>query len=193
MSTEPTAAPLEGVVVRNGSTGRYQPSYAAAEEHAEWLRLRQQGLSYYAIAKRVDRSEATVRQAITKRMRDVVEEPAAELRSLELARLDTLWQQALAIMAAQHPLVSNGRVIRDDSGQPMLDDMPKLAAIDRLLRIQDRRAKLMGLDAQVKVDLRVSDGVDRDIERFAAEAGLMAELAAAAEVGAAGGDGEAAS
>jgi hypothetical protein len=33
------------------------------------------------------------------------------------------------------------------------DDAPVLAAVDRLLRIQERRAKLLGLDAPVRADV----------------------------------------
>ncbi|WP_188195602.1 hypothetical protein [Nonomuraea sp. SYSU D8015] len=43
-------------------------------------------------------------------------------------------------------------------GAPLVDDGPKLAAIDRLLKIQARRAALLGLDAEKKVS--VSGGVN---------------------------------
>ena len=46
---------------------------------------------------------------------------------------------------------------------------PRLAAIDRCLKIMERRARLLGLDATAKADLRISDSLDSQIERLAAE------------------------
>ena len=51
-----------------------------------------------------------------------------------------------------------------------------LAAIDRLLRVQERRAKLLGLDAPAKSDVRVTDVLDEQIQQLAAELGFMAAL-----------------
>ena len=41
--------------------------------------------------------------------------------------------------------------------------------IDRALRIMERRSKLLGLDAPMKQDLRVTDRLDAQIEQLAAE------------------------
>ena len=173
-------------------TGRFERSLEVARRDARCAELRAQGWSHARIGAEVGLVESSVRAAIGRVMRETVQEAGDELRTLELGRLDGLWATALGVMNTDHVMVSNGRVIRTDDGKPMLDDGPKLQAIDRLLRIQERRAKLMGLDAAVKADLRVSNGVDRNIEQFAEEFGIMAELAAAAEAGAAeGGEAEA--
>lgn len=74
-------------------------------------------------------------------------QPAEEaLRNMELDRLDRylLATEKLAFEAQ--------------------DPKDHLAAMDRALRIQERRAKLLGLDAPVKADITVSESDPRDGE-----------------------------
>lgn len=47
-------------------------------------------------------------------------------------------------------------VIREGAGAPILDGVPVLPAIDRLLRIEERIGKLVGLDAPVKSDVTMT-------------------------------------
>ena len=62
--------------------------------------------------------------------------------------------------------------IRDSPDRrELLDDGPVLQAVDRLLKIADRRAKLLGLDAPKRVE--VSDGTP-DLDAAVRE--LEAEL-----------------
>lgn len=79
------------------------------------------------------------------------------LRARELANLDALAETATEVMLARHVVVSHGRIVceEDEFGNqvPLVDSAPTLAAMDRLLRIAERRAKLLGLDMPVKVDL----------------------------------------
>jgi len=102
-----------------------------------------------------------------------VADAAAERRPLEAERLDAMERAAWAVLRRPHTLVSQGRVMKDDAGRPMVDDGPILDAIDRLLKIQARRARLFGLDAPVKVqqEVRHVDSFDADI------AALVADLA----------------
>ena len=76
-------------------------------------------------------------------------------REIALLELEDLSAKALTVMHAEHYVVgSGGRVAIDPAtGSPVIDHGPNLAAIDRLLRIQDRQAKLLGLDAATKVDV----------------------------------------
>src|SRR4029078_1889290 len=76
-----------------------------------------------------------------------------EYRAMELARLDTLALAAANVLSATHPYVSGGKVLKD-----VTDDGPRLAAIDRLLRISESRRKLLGLDAPAKTALTNPDG-----------------------------------
>jgi hypothetical protein len=88
----------------------------------------------------------------------------------ELLRLDELEKRARRVLDRHHITVNNGRVIAID-GEPLQDDGPVLAAIDRLIKIEDARRKnnesqrkLLGLDAPTKVDAQVTEVTQQDIE-----------------------------
>lgn len=158
--------------------GKFTRSIDTAQRDADAARLRARGLTYEQIANELgyaDRKNAY--NAVERALRATVEEPAAEVRKLELERLDHLWQAALKVLETDHLTVSHGKVItrmvgvkRDEDGieildpltgktipvyEDVIDDGPKLAAIDRLLKIQARRAALLGLDTPVRADVTV--------------------------------------
>ncbi|MEV8510838.1 hypothetical protein [Dactylosporangium sp. NPDC051484] len=114
------------------------------------------------------------RKAVARALVAIVAEPAGRQKTLALGRLDSMLAEATRIMRADHVAHSNGRVIMnpDDPTKPLLDDGPKLHAIDRMLKIEERRAKLTGMDAPVKVDPITAAQVEAEIARRAAELGL---------------------
>lgn len=76
-------------------------------------------------------------------------------REEQLLELDHLAEEAHKVMRAQHYVMApGGKVVMDpdDDTHPLIDDAPTLAAIDRLVKILDRVAKLRGLDAPTKVE-----------------------------------------
>ncbi|KND45377.1 hypothetical protein [Streptomyces stelliscabiei] len=87
------------------------------------------------------------------------------------ARLDRMEAAAHKVLERHHITVNNGRIITLDDGEPLLDDGPVLAAIDRLAKIEDARLKnneslrrLFGLDMPVKVDATVTEVTQQDLE-----------------------------
>jgi hypothetical protein len=101
----------------------------AAEKQAQALQLRKAGASYDTIAEHLGyRGKQGAHKAVMAALRNSVREPAEEYKRLELERLDVaqvaLWRQVQA---------------------------GNLGAIDRLLKIMERRARLLGLDAPTKV------------------------------------------
>lgn len=95
-------------------------------------------------------------------------------RELELERLDALYRKAWAVLNKPHLLVQGGRPVvitgDDDTEIRLHDDGPTLQAIDRLLKIAERRARLLGLDSPVKIDqggqvTYVIEGVSMDALR----------------------------
>ncbi|HOW68255.1 MAG TPA: hypothetical protein PK256_23490, partial [Verrucomicrobiota bacterium] len=97
----------------------------AGMRQAEAIRLRIQGLSLSEIARRLGYAGPSgAYAAIEVGLSAAVQEPADQLRQIELARLDIA-------TAAVMPKIERG----------------SLQAVDRLVRIMDRRSKLLGLDA----------------------------------------------
>lgn len=100
-----------------------------------------------------------------KALKEIIREPTEEVVEMELARLDEMYSEVMRIMRAVHPVVSQGRVmwdiLTDEEGMPVIDALtqapvkiklfdaaPKLAAVDRGLKIMERRAKLLGIDKE---------------------------------------------
>jgi hypothetical protein len=102
-------------------------------------------------------SHETARKLIAAEADERVAPLATEYRQMQLDRLGEMRERALEVLEAQHWLVSHGRVVtlEDDSGlkTPLADDGPVLAAVDRLLRIEERTARLLGLDAPAKAEI----------------------------------------
>lgn len=160
-------------------TGRFIRSIDTVERDAEACRLRANGHTYQHIAEQLGYSnKGDAHHAVQRALKATVAEPAEDVRRMELARLDAelerlnaLEQAARTVLERDHITVSHGRIIKDDTGTPIPDTAPILAAIDRLVRIEDarrrngeRRAKLLGLDAPTKVDATVTEITQQDIE-----------------------------
>ncbi|MCT2591138.1 hypothetical protein LHJ74_14685 [Streptomyces sp. N2-109] len=137
---------------RDGN-GRFIYTGDSAARDADACRLRARHHTYQQIADLLGyghKSEAY--RGVQRALKDTVQEPADEVRALELDRLDQLARAATDVLERQHVTVSHGQIVRQD-GEPLLDDGPVLAAIDRLLKIQERRAKLLGLNAPSRVSV----------------------------------------
>lgn len=142
-------------------------SVEQAQRRAEMLTLRVQGLTLEQIGERMGVGADTVLRVISRALTAMTKEPAQELLALELSRCDVLLNEAMQTVKAFHPMVSGGRVVSapmlDSNGQPVRnpktgdvltrvleDKAPKLAAIATAVRVMERRAKLLGLDAPIR-------------------------------------------
>lgn len=142
-----------------------QARITAAERRVKALDYRKAGASFRAIGEQLGVSVKTAHQDVQQALADLAEleqASAAEYRALELARLDDLAIAAARILQAEHPLVSGGKVLSrftaDGKAIGLTDNGPKLAAIDRLIRISESRRKLLGLDAPAKISPVNPDG-----------------------------------
>lgn len=117
-------------------------------------------------------SSEAARKAIAEELARHVADARDELVALELARLDWLTRQNVAIAVAKHPALSGGHIVYypdlDDQGKPVpvLDHGPNLTALRNLTDISQRRAKLEGLDAPttLQMDLSISQ-LEAQLER----------------------------
>lgn len=170
---EPTTSPRRiGVAIRR----------------AKALEMRAAGLSYQDIvaAGLGYKTRAAAAQDVQRALAETVGEPAAEVRVLELLRLDQALRRleddeakVIAVRDREHVTVSHGRVVYvkvDGVEKPLIDDGPVLQANaqlmaieDRRNRIQERRAKYLGLDAPTKVEVMTDESVDAEIRRLTDE------------------------
>lgn len=97
----------------------------------------------------------------------------------QLTEIEILRRKLFEILGHEHLLVQNGQIIaqragKDEDGEwiwePLTDDMPKLAAMDRLIKLMERTARLLGLDSAEKLDVSAYvtfavEGVDMEALR----------------------------
>lgn len=157
------------------------PSVAAAELDAHCLDLRRSGATYRQIAAQLGISVANAHKRVTRSLDRTRREPADALRELELERLDALQEALTRVLSRAHVTVSGGKVITttgdDGKDVPLLDDGPTVAAAVALVRVQESRRKLLGLDAPTRLDARVLtiDEIDLQIKELENQLGITAE------------------
>ncbi|WP_431897904.1 hypothetical protein [Nonomuraea sp. bgisy101] len=146
-----------------GGDGQFTRSPDTAARDAEACRLRAQNLSYQDIADRLGyASKSSAHDAVQRALKATVQEPADEVRQLMRMQLDELARRARAVADATHYVVDNRGVVVWD-GMPLVDHGPILAAVDRLLKIQESLRKLDGLDTPVKQQIDVNGGVRYEV------------------------------
>jgi transposase len=134
---------------------------AVVQESRQCLDLRLTGLSYQQIADRMDISTATAHRRVTDAIEATIFPAADQVRKQELMRLDQLYLRLLQQSARE-------------------GDIAKVAP--HLLRVQERRSKLLGLDAPERAQIQVTETTQADlaIQDLLSEARAKAELEAAA-------------
>ena len=112
------------------------------------LDLRAKGWKQWKIAEHLGVTQGAVSKALTRGMQRRIEECAEDadhVRELELERLDDLYRaHALLSVGKVEDDDGNVMVAMDSSGRPLGPDARSAAIV---LRIQERRASLLGLDA----------------------------------------------
>jgi hypothetical protein len=120
--------------MRKGRSSR-KVNIEAVDKRKHVVELRRSGLGWDEIAKQAGyASRGAAYTAFTLALKEVVREPTRELVELELQRLDTLFM-------AMWELAKGG----------------DYQATDRAIRIMERRAKLLGLDAPERLQVEESD------------------------------------
>lgn len=109
---------------------------STAEKERKALELRARGMAFDDIAAEVGyRGRQGAHAAVMRALKKTLQEPADELRILEAERLDRLYEVTMA------------RIDKDN-----------LWAVDRALKIMERRASLFGLDRPPEQDWTAATG-----------------------------------
>jgi DNA-binding CsgD family transcriptional regulator len=131
-----------------------------AERRAKVLQMRAAGVPPAVIAQQLGITTHQVSNDLQRSLKLRTEEmnqAAGELRALEVEKLEAMERAAWAVMHRKHYQIgSSGQVARHPETKEVLtDDDPILRSIATLLRIQERRSKLLGLDAPTRSSLEV--------------------------------------
>lgn len=125
-----------------------------AEQRRQVVALRRRGETFEAIGEELGFSRQRAHAIFKEALASIPAPEVTELRTEERDRLEGLMREAWKVLGKDHIAVSQGRVVLDpESGNPLLDDGPKLAAIKELRQLSESLRKLYGVDAPVKVDL----------------------------------------
>jgi hypothetical protein len=156
------------------AAGKFVRSVETAKRDAEAARLRSRGRTYPQIAEELGYCDKSAAHHAVARVFDGFKVEARDLLiKIELDKLDMMTRAVIDVLEAEHYVVSDGRIVYLGDKE-LLDHAPVLHAVAALLRVAERRAKLLGLDAPKRVE--VSDTTP-DLD--AAVRDLAAELAAA--------------
>lgn len=142
-------------------------SVAVTDRQMEALRLRRVGMSYENIGIELGISGQAAGELVKKAIRNTVKDDAEDVLTLELERLDLLYEAALP-----YAIGVPAQVVYDDNKAigliPRIDPDP--AFMGRCLDIQARRARYIGLDAPVRMAL-----IEAEAEKLAAQTGIPKE------------------
>jgi hypothetical protein len=144
--------------------GRYTRTLERAERDAYAAKLRAQHWTYKQIAEELGIDRTGAIRAVRNALRDACLGPAKELVEMEASRLEAMYDEVLDILQADHVMVSHGRVVYDQDGNPLPDYDIKLRAVDRALRARESFRRLFGLDQPTKVDATVHEVTQQDLE-----------------------------
>lgn len=160
--TLPAAKPDDYPPFRNWKRDREAARLLAIghslEEIAETLNLRDRYTGEFDPR----RAAAAIRHGLA----SAVKFSTDELKLQELNSLDEMERHIWQSLRREHVLVQQGRVIMIE-GQLIQDERFVLEALDRILKIKERRAKYLGLDAQVRLSVE-ADQIGSEISQLIA-------------------------
>jgi hypothetical protein len=136
------------------------------------LELRQKGLSYRAIQREMRYpSVSSAYDAVQRALASVRREPADALIRVESERLDRMTEVLEEVLARRLGTAGRSRDDdEDDDGRAgEANDELLLKTVDRYLRVQERRSKLLGLDAPTRHEISL-DTIEAEIARLEREA-----------------------
>lgn len=138
---------------RSSGNGQYVRTPATAQRDAEVANLRAEGWSYQRIADHFGWAHKdSARDACRRALRDIVKGPAEKLLAVHMERIETLYERAFEIAERQHVVVSHGKIIRGDDGQPLRDSGPELAALREARAALESFWKLTGIAKPTKIE-----------------------------------------
>lgn len=150
--------------------GRWRKGVESLERDAEACRMYVGGKTYQQIADELGYGgRQNAQRAVQKILMETAKQPADELRALLRARQEEIYVMAREIALKDHYAHGNGKLVYKD-GEPLIDDGPKLNAMDRMGRATAEVSKLVGAYSPQKFENLSLEAVQAEIARLEAEA-----------------------
>lgn len=148
---------------------------AAELRRAEAAKLRVQGWTLQQIADKFGLSVGTIHKDIQIVMRRTIEAGVTEMdehRALELNRIDSAIFEVMSILEGRNPESKHSvemAALETDESTSVDDALAmraelRLKAVDRLVKLNQERAKLLGLYAPEKKELSGPEGAPLEVE-----------------------------
>jgi hypothetical protein len=141
------------------------------ERDSEAARLKALGWSLEDICQRLNLGDDPRRAsaAIKRAMATAVRFAHDEYRYLDFQGLDELEYRLWKLLDQKHILVNQGRVIHGETGEPLDDNRLVMEVMDRIMRVKEQKAKLLGYQAPTRSEIISVDSVESEIKRLEAE------------------------
>jgi hypothetical protein len=165
--------------------GRNITTLQDAQNAMRAAEMRSRSMTYPQIAAEMGIALSTAYDRVQRGFAQIPTEGGKEAKRLELEKLDRIEAHLLGVMERDHIKVDHGKIIYDDTGNRILDDGPGVTAANSLLRVQERRSRLMGYDAPTRATVQVitEDLVDEEISRLESQLAERQDRSATGEIG----------
>lgn len=126
------------------------------------LRMRGTGMTLEQIAEAQGVNKSTAKRRVDRIMAEVKFDAVDEYRQLTLTRIEARYARLNEIFYAEHPYVNDGRLV-----DGVHDVGPNIAAAREMRQLDERIAKLIGMDAPTRkvVEVITSDVIDQAIQQ----------------------------
>lgn len=148
-----------------GGTGNLMPAsddkrIEVAVRRAKVLEMRAAGYTLQEIADLVGLpSKSQVANDIRRALESAIEAEklsVGQYRTQQLQQLDHMLSAAAAVSRTVHYAHSGGKIVQGPDGGWLVDTAPQMAAVRTMLRVVERQARILGLDAPVKVQADIT-------------------------------------
>ena len=160
-----TAKTKNKITARDGNGKAMRtPEHIAKDQQA--AQLRSMSLTYAQIGERLGITKQAAHQAVLRAIADIPKDGAEMALKLELEKLDIVEQKLMQALLRKHLKVSNSGKVIIHEDDVVYDDQPVISAATALMRLGERRARLLGLNAptRVEADVMIYDGMG-EVER----------------------------
>jgi hypothetical protein len=133
--------------------GRYVRTPEKAAEDAAIAEHWTQGAhSYTETAKHFGISKWAAMSAVRRAVREVVQEAGEQALRVHLDRMEYLFAKATEVIEADHVVVSHGRIVYGEDGEPLRDHAPVISAINSARQCLESVQTLTGMKKPTKIE-----------------------------------------